>query len=230
MELNRSKLFISKNASEIESYHSQFEAKGYTVVAHSFLSFSSVEFKVQHEYDVIFFGSPRAVTFFIKSKSILDGVQIACVGSKTAEAVESLGYTVNFVGTKSSEPKLVAEEFKLWMSTFRRQDGVEMRDARVLFPISDRSLKTISSVIDDERKEEVIVYSTTLIGKQIEKCDVYVFSSPSNVEGFLLENSLPQNCQIVAWGKSTETALHSQAASAKFCLSQSSIQDLIELL
>lgn len=213
------RIFISKDASEIESYRSQFEAKGNTVIAHSFLSFSSVSFTIEHDYDVIFFGSPRAVKFFTKAQSIDDTVKIACVGSKTAEAVESLGYTVDFVGTKSSEPKLVAEEFKRWLGS-----------RRVLFPISDRSLKTISSVIDDEWKEEVVVYSTEVKGNVIEECDVYVFSSPSNVEGFFLENDIPKGSEVVAWGKSTEAALKSQAATAKYCPNQSSFDDVLRVL
>ncbi|MFK7784343.1 MAG: hypothetical protein AB8B56_04455, partial [Crocinitomicaceae bacterium] len=70
---------------------------------------------------------------------------------------------------------------------FKRFLGAERsRSARVLFPISDWSLKTISSVIEDDLKEEVVVYSTTVIGKEIEPCNMYIFSSPSNVEGFFL--------------------------------------------
>jgi uroporphyrinogen-III synthase len=197
------RIFISKNASEIESYREQLEAKGYEIIAHSFLSFSPVEFELQNEYDVIFFGSPRAVIFFQAGQAISGKAKIACVGSKTAEVVQSMGHTVDFVGTKSSEPKLVAEEFKSWLAERSRSQ----HDARVLFPISDRSLKTISSVIDDEMKEEVVVYSTEVKGQVIPPCDVYVFSSPSNVEGFFELNTLAENSEVIAWGSSTERAL-----------------------
>ena len=85
----------------------------------------------------------------------------------------------------------------------------------MLFPVSDRSLKTISSVIDDELKEEVVVYCTEVTGKVIPKCDVYAFSSPSNVEGFFELNTLPEGCEVIAWGTSTEKALVERGASVE---------------
>jgi uroporphyrinogen-III synthase len=220
------RIFISKNASEIEPYREQLEAKGYEIIAHSFLSFSPVEFELQNEYDVIFFGSPRAVIFFKAGQSISSKARIACVGSKTAEVVQSMGHTVDFVGTKSSEPKLVAEEFKSWLAERSRSQ----HDARVLFPISDRSLKTISSVIDDDHKEEVVVYSTEVKGQVIPPCDVYVFSSPSNVEGLFMENALPDECKVIAWGTSTESALGERGASVERIFSVTSLEGLTSSL
>lgn len=208
------RIFISKNPSEITSLRSQFEAKGYEVVAHSFLSFSPVEFEIQLPYDVIFFGSPRAVIFFKAGASISPNKLIACVGSKTAEVLESMGHTVDFVGKNSSDPKSVAEDFKKWLAeqksgfeSLTPHDSRVQRSARVLFPISNRSLKTIAGAIPEDQKEEVVVYSTDVIGKVIEPCDVYAFSSPSNVEGFFEVNTIREGAAVIAWGKSTERAL-----------------------
>ena len=215
-------IFISKNASEIEPYRSQLEELGYSVINHSFLSFSSVEFDSdshQGEYDVIFFGSPRAVIYFKASQAIPDNKLIACVGGKTAELLESLGHEVAFVGKKSGEPKFVAEEFKVWLN-----------DKRVLFPVSDRSLRTISSLIPEDQKEELVVYSTEVKGKLIKECDVYVFTSPSNVEGFLMENEIPETASIIAWGKSTEATLIASIASINYCLNNSSFEELLSVL
>ena len=91
-------LFISKNDSEIDPFRSQFEELGFEVEGHSFLSFSGVEFEALQNYNVIFFGSPRAVIFFMEGSSIPEGVEVACIGDKTAELLESLGYIVSFRG------------------------------------------------------------------------------------------------------------------------------------
>jgi uroporphyrinogen-III synthase len=228
------RIFISKNASEITSLRSQFEAKGYEVIAHSFLSFSAVEFEIQHPYDVIFFGSPRAVVFFKASESISPDKLIACVGSKTAEVLEAMGHRVDFVGQNSSEPKTVAEDFKNWLAStdsyrFRQAQcnatplsqraskaQSEERGARVLFPLSSRSLKTIAGAIPEDQKEEVVVYQTEVKGKMIPPCDVYAFSSPSNVEGFFEVNEIREGAEVVAWGTSTERALKEYAEKMGF--------------
>lgn len=215
------RIFISKNASEITSLRSQFEAKGYEVIAHSFLSFSAVEFEIQHPYDVIFFGSPRAVIFFKASESISPDKLIACVGSKTAEVLESMGHRVDFVGQNSSEPKTVAEDFKNWLTSTPLSQRAskaqsEERGARVLFPLSSRSLKTIASAIPEDQKEEVVVYQTEVKGKVIPPCDVYAFSSPSNVEGFFEVNEIRDGAEVVAWGTSTERALKEYAEKMGF--------------
>lgn len=213
------RIFISKNASEIEPFRLEFEQLGFTVVNHSFLSFSPVPFEVQRAFDVIFFSSVRSVIFFKASHSIPVNSLIACIGEKTAELLITLGQSVDFKGSQSGEPKVVAEEFKAWLG-----------DKRVLFPISDRSLKSISSEIADAQKEEVVVYSTAVIGKAVEECDVYVFTSPSNVEGFFELNIVPVGARVIAWGKSTEAVLVARGVAVWGCLGKSGIGELVECL
>ena len=218
------RIFISKNASEIDPVRSQFAELGYSVESHSFLTFSLVEFEIVHPYDVIFFGSPRAVIFFKSGESIPKGVEIGCIGDKTAELLESMGYTVSFRGKKSGEPGVVAEEFKVWLGGRRASASLS---PRVLFPVSDRSLKTVAGVVAESQKEEVVVYSTTVKGKLVEVSDVYVFTSPSNVEGFFLDNVIPEGSKVVAWGKSCEGALGSKGVEVDYCLENSGFEELL---
>lgn len=213
------RIFISKNASEIDPYRSQFEQLGYNVITHSFLSFVPVPFEVQREYDVIFFSSVRSVMFFKASQSIPAHTLIACIGDKTAELLAQLGHTVDFKGSQSGDPKVVAAEFKEFLE-----------DKNVLFPLSDRSLKSISSEIADEQKEEVVVYSTAVIGKAVEECDVYVFTSPSNVEGFFELNTVPVEAKVIAWGKSTEGVIGARGIAVSGCLGKSGIGEVMEYL
>ena len=231
MRLLSKRLFISKNASEIDPFRSQFTELGFDVEAHSFLSFSGVAFEVAHAYDVIFFGSPRAVIFFKAGSSIREGAAIACIGAKTAELLRSMGHVVSFCGEKSGDPGVVGREFLLFV---RSRTATPFREAqhgaigpRVLFPVSDRSLGTISGVIPEDQKEVVVVYSTEVKGKLVGLSDVYVFTSPSNVDGYLLENSIPKGAQVVAWGKSTEGALRLKGVEVDFTLGESGFEELI---
>ena len=226
------RIFISKTAAEIDSVRSQFEELGFEVDAHSFLSFSPVEFEIYRPYDVMFFGSPRAVIFFMVGQSIPENVALGCIGNKTAELLKSLSYDVAFQGTKSGDPKAVAEEFGAWFegkrtSTPFRQVQCNALITRVLFPISDRSLKTISSKIAEDQKEEVVVYSTKVVGKLVEVSDVYVFTSPSNVDGFFMDNAIPEGAEVIAWGKSTERALVLRGVTVGCTLKSASFEEVL---
>lgn len=222
----RKRIFISKNASEVDPFRSQFDALGFVVESHSFLSFLPVEFEVTRGFDVIFFGSPRAVIFFMEGSSIPEGVEIACIGEKTAELLESLGCIVSFRGERSGEPGVVAEAFKAWLGS-RTSAPLS---PRVLFPVSDRSLKTVSRLIDEDQKEEVVVYSTEVVGKLVGVSDVYVFTSPSNVDGFFIDNVIPKSAEVVAWGKSSEAALVLKGVEIDCCLKVSGFEELIQTL
>lgn len=216
------RVFISKNASEVGILNDYLISKGDSLIAHSFLHFSQIEFDpealgLEKEYDVIFFGSPRAVFFFKARIEIPETVKIACVGSKTADILNVISREAAFIG--KGDIITIADEFKDWCG-----------DKTVLFPASSISLKTVSSKFSEDQKIEMETYSTEIIGSTIEKCDVYVFTSPSNVKGFLDKNSFPSDSEIIAWGKSTEEALESAGIKADLVLVNSSLEELIAYL
>ena len=213
------RVFISKNASETQELQSFLTARGDKLVSHSFLSFEQLPFELNEKYDVIFFGSPRGVIFFKSRCTIAPDTVIACTGNKTAELLSQLGYEVAFKGENSGDISTVASEFKAWCGS-----------RKVLFPSSDISLKSISSSFPDAQKVELPVYKTIINSKTIEPCDSYVFTSPSNVTGFLSSNVIPENSDIIAWGESTAKALKENGLSVTYTLADSSIESLIDYL
>ncbi|MBL4861995.1 MAG: uroporphyrinogen-III synthase, partial [Crocinitomicaceae bacterium] len=102
---------------------------------------------MEGDYDIIFFGSPRAVTFFTNQERIDAQIAIACIGKKTAEQLQKKGYTVDFIGSSSSNPDEIGQTFKEWCGK-----------KKVLFPISNRSLRSIASFFNIQQKIEVVVY------------------------------------------------------------------------
>ncbi len=212
------RVFISKDESEIEDLIHLFRNK-YTFVAHSFLSFTAVDFEVFSSFDVIFFSSPRSIVFYKARYSIPSDILIACVGQKTKQVLEELGQEVSFYRKENQPLKDFAESFKKWC-----------KDKCVLFPISSISLRTVSSYFSERQKVEVVVYSTEIQSKEIEECAVYVFTSPSNVKGFLKQNSFPKNAKIISWGESTSQFILNNGGRVDIELKDSSLKELKSVL
>ena len=215
----RKRIFISKNEGEIQPFLNNFKANDWDVIAHSFLSFEPVDFEVQALYDILFFSSPRSVTFFKTRLSIPSHVLIACIGEKTKEVLKEMGHVVSFSRDENESLSNFALSFKNWS-----------QKKRVLFPISSISLKTISSQFPNEQKEELTVYSTKIIGRNIEECDTYVFTSPSNVIGFLKNNTFPKSARIISWGESTSKYLLENGGRIDVELKNSSLKELVNVV
>lgn len=212
-------LFISKNYAEVQELDHFLNGKGIALIAQSFIHFEPVPFEIKNPFDILFFSSPRSFLFFHQLYKIPDHILIACPGNKTAALIQEMGYTVSFFGPKSGNIHETAENFKSWSE-----------NKRVLFPCSDRSLNTVSSALPASQVEQVIVYKTITVSKPLAYCDMYVFTSPSNVEGFFKLNTIPDSAEIYSWGQSTTQALQNQGVHVKTTLENSSVEDLISVL
>ncbi|GAB5417375.1 MAG: hypothetical protein Crog4KO_29570 [Crocinitomicaceae bacterium] len=213
-------VFISKHSGETQVLQGFAAGNDLHLVSQSFLHFEPIPFLIPSSYDVIFFGSPRAVMFYQSRYSIPDDVAIASVGGKTSALLQTLGYEVAFNGEDKGSISEVAEAFQNWLA-----------DRIVLFPVSTKSLGTISKGISSRQVIRVECYDTQIVGKQLEQeFDVYVFTSPSNVEGFFEKNSLPAKAIVIAWGESTEKALKDHIHTNITVLAEPSQEALVSYL
>jgi uroporphyrinogen-III synthase len=213
-------IFISKNSSEVQVLQQFADQNGIAITAHSFLEFKPLVFALPRAFDVLFFGSPRAVMFYQSKHSIPANVAIASVGGKTSALLQTLGYNVAFNGEGKGSISEVATAFQAWLD-----------DRVALFPVSTKSLGTISKGIHARQVIHVECYETQIIGKSYtQDFEVYVFTSPSNVEGFFLENVLPKSATVIAWGESTHRALTENGVNSIQTLSHPSQEALIEVL
>lgn len=211
--------FISKDFSEVGKLADFLNKKGVNLIAQSFIHFDPVPFTVSKPFDVIFFTSPRSFLFYKLLNDIPKDALIACPGNKTAELITEMGFTVSYFGDRSGNIQATANEFKEWCGT-----------RRILFPTSDRSLQTVSSLFPASQKEIVTVYKTKIVSKPLEFCETYVFTSPSNVEGFLTVNEIPKNASVYSWGESTTKYLLERNVQVTETLVNSSIDDLIRII
>ncbi len=212
------RLFISKELTELAHLPAFCAEHSIDLIAQSCIQFSAVPFEVKKPFEVVFFGSVRAATFFLSSYSLPIGVEIACIGETTAEKLRALNLPVSFVGAKAGNPSEVGEDFKTWLGK-----------RRVLFPLSAVSKESIVKVVPEIQSEKVIVYETLAKEIQLVNLDLAIFTSPSNLESFLQAgNKVPQ--QTIAWGNTTFQAMIASEIQATSTLATSTELELISVL
>jgi uroporphyrinogen-III synthase len=214
-------LFISKNTADLSEDLKQFlKNHSLSFTAQSLISFEEVPFSCQAKCEALFFGSKRAVDFYLKSCTIENDTLITCIGETTALHLKSFDFPVHFQGENAGNPEEVAQKLKVFLN------GKKLRVVRST--ISNRSIPLHFS---NEELEEIIVYNTLLNPQKIiPNPSILVFTSPSNAEAFLLQNTINENATIIAWGKTTESYLISRKFSVQKTLQQSSETELISTL
>lgn len=138
----------------------------------------------QKYFDWVFFGSRRGVRFFLDMvpEETLEGVNIGCVGEKTADAVRQKGMEIAFVPSRYSStywPKEFVEQFP---------------DARgILFPTSNLSTFQPPGAFKEKGIyfHKLVVYRTLCadVGLPERAFQGVVFASPSCF-----------NCFVEKWG------------------------------
>lgn len=191
-------LFYSRNIEQAQKLADYCFDNQINLTAQSLIEFRSVEAQFPiGSINVIFFTSPRSVDFFLKQFSIPSHCEIACIGTQTKKHLEHLGFTVSFFGQNSTDPNSVALDFSKWLG-----------NRIVLFPISNISNRSISSVLPQNQIYEVVVYETIENPFEFsEKFDFYVFTSPSNARAFLSKNSISPFAKVLCFGTTTHNFL-----------------------
>ncbi len=212
-------LFISKNLAELSALPDFCKSQSIHLVAHSFLNFNALEFKVNFPFDCVFFSSPRSVHFFLSAYSLPQTCLIAVAGQKTKSAVTGYGLNVNFEVQRAGNVLEGAKQFAAWIGS-----------KRVLFPGSSISNKSYQKFLNSEKIEDVVVYETVIGTKEIQESSFYVFTSPSNVRGFLESNSIPKGAVVIAWGETTALELERFGIDDCKKMTNSSEEELVSIL
>lgn len=191
------------------------------LVRKSFITFRKIPFEIPTGWDVLFFSSPRSFDFFISTAFKLEsGQQIACIGLETKKHIEDSGYEISFFGENAGNPKEVAARFKTWLG-----------DRKALFPQSVKSNKTIESELPATQKIPLPVYDTIADPVAfLHPFSVYVFTSPSNYKSFISLNVIPEDAQVIAWGRSTAEVMMDDDAPVHFILDTSTYAELLTIL
>ncbi len=216
---NSKRLFISKSIDELELLPSFCLENDIQLTAHSFLSFEPIPFEIETDFEIVFFASPRSAHFFM-SRFDCSNKLIAVAGENTRKFVEKEGFQVHFSPENSGNVTESSLEFSQWVA-----------GRKVLFSLSNLSQKSYSKNLNADQFQTVLTYKTQISTEKIEINSIYVFTSPSNVTGFLASNTIPPTAQIIAWGETTYNKLQDFASKKQLVLmKQSSEEKLLSLL
>lgn len=213
------KIFISKANNDCQWLHSFCEEKKWSLVSESLIEFSAIDFKVPKQAEVIFFSSKNGVRYFLEESQLPAGIQTACIGRETAKIMKKNGIIPDFIGDKSGDPVSVGKEFLAFVG-----------EKNVFFPTSNQSLHTVANQLPENQKTVASIYETNTVSQKIEEGDLYIFSSPSNVRSFLLENKIPKNAKVIAWGNVTAHFLFDHDIEVEYILETSQKKELLGYL
>ena len=168
--------------------------------------------------DWIFFSSPRGANLYLKHYSIR-ARKIGAYSEGTAAELNKKGFECDFIGANHS-----AEIAR----TFAKQIGSE---EKVLFPLSDISMRSIGKELKSEQKIELITYQTLPAPTSYTDLpSAILFTSPSNFESYISVNTVSPKTVIIAIGKTTATAISSKKYDVDIVLEKPNSDALINCL
>lgn len=212
-------VFISREAKPNGPLQQFCVAQGWTLIDSSLLSFNSVtpDKRPKHT-EVIFFTSPRSVRFYLEQFKV-ENQLLAAIGEATAQEIKKHNLTADFIGQTASNPRLVAKDFKKWLG-----------NRTVLFPQSQRSNRTMQKELSAHQYIDFVIYETELKSSAFEYVpDYLVFTSPSNAEAFLLQNSIPRTRKVISYGTTTSEYLN-KFDIANQCLSSPTEEEVVRTI
>lgn len=191
-------VFISRNKkTPFDYFFDALQKNAFAVSGKSLIEIKRIQVKNIPAADWVFFSSKNAVKHFIGQKPDLKGKKFAVVGKATADELRKHGYRADFIGN-SNDTRITAKQFVALAGS-----------KKVLFPQAKGSIQSIQKqFIKKEQVINLIVYETIKNTETlIQDHAIYVFTSPSNVEGFLEKNKIPAEAKVVAMGNATSHAL-----------------------
>ena len=115
------------------------------------------------------------------------------MGSGSEEMLRMKGYFTNYVGTGIDTVDVATEFAKV------------ANGKKVIFPRAEGSLRSIQQGLSADSKIIDLPVYETVLEEEVEGsgAEVLVFTSPSNVEAYFIDNLLEPGQKVIAIGKST---------------------------
>ena len=187
-------LFISRKVEEEGELATFCQNHSLQLIALPLIGFKPVIATDIPTTDVLFFTSPRSVSFYLEQATILPEQQVATVGENTSRALRERGITVDFTGSTPTQPEKIALDFKNWVGS-----------KTVLFPQSSVSNRTMQQALSSQQYTDLVVYETVACPRKIVPVpDLLIFSSPSNFRSFLKTNAVTDQQILLAFGSTTQ--------------------------
>lgn len=187
------RVFISRHLSEKSDFKLTLEQEGIEVIGVSMVHFEPTFVSDLPFGDWLFFSSGQAVKFFFSSTTLQNfSGKIGVMGTGTLKILREFDKNADFIG--NGAPENVAKDFL-----------VMALGKKVVFPIASNSKRTIQQMLKGQIQAiDLEIYHNEPKGvKLVPNIDILVFTSPLNVQGYLMENEITTGHHLVAIGNST---------------------------
>lgn len=201
------KIFISKSITAEDHWAKSLMDEGHEVLGTSCIETQRIKIEKVPISDWTFFSSAQGVIHFLEQQPI-SSTFIGVMGEGTLKALKKFGLSADFIG-QSSDPETVGKDFS----------SVLKSNQSILFPASLISKQNIAKQIVGHTLLSLPCYQTLPKANKVGPHDLYLFTSPSNVDGFLLGQPLP-DAILVAYGPTTEAYLKEKGAANVTVLQQ----------
>ncbi len=191
-------VFISKNVTGTVFEH-MLTKYGFKVYGESLIETIALNTDKLPQANWIFFSSKNAVKYYLDKFFIENACKIGAVGSATAQYLHQKGYSTHFIGDDENT-EIDAQKFSSLIKEFDK----------VLFPCSDKSIRTFQKALKHEQVIDFPVYQVQYkkSANVLDNSHLYIFTSPSNVHSFFnAGNTISDNAKIIAIGKKTMEVL-----------------------
>jgi len=192
------KVFISRDLGVNSYFRKALEKHHIEIEARSLIRTVSVitvlDPYILRNADWIFFSSKNAVEYFFQlNPSLPKKVKFGAMGTGSEDMLRRKGYFVDYTGNGVDPADVVADFAAL------------ANGQTVVFPSAEDSMRSIQQALSADTKiVDLPVYETILEDNVAPTgAEVLVFTSPSNVEAYFVENLLDPDQKIIAIGKST---------------------------
>lgn len=191
------KAYISRTEKQSTELATALRDKGFDVICQPQIEREYIPLpESMPEAEWCFFSSPFAVESYIAQKQ-KENYKYAGIGSGTCNKIRQFAQP-EFEG-RGDDLDAVAADFRALV-----------KDEKVLFLAPEKGLRRVQNSFPDEQVIELICYRTFHSPVKIEECDLYIFSSPSNVKAFAEKNEFPEKARYFTFGESTFKELNSR--------------------
>lgn len=192
------RVFISREVSENSYFRKALAKHAIEIEARSLIRTVPVITKLDpyilRDTDWIFFTSKNAVEYFFKLQPQLPKkVKFGVMGSGSEDTLRRHGHFAEFTGEGNDTADVAVDFAKLANGT------------TVTFPGAASPMRSIHQGLSANTKIIDLPVYATVLEENVEAtaADVLVFTSPSNVDAYFVDNLLEPNQKVVAIGKST---------------------------
>jgi uroporphyrinogen-III synthase len=211
-------ILVSRNLKTDSPLRIWAQEKGHSLIELPFIRIDPVVGVEIPATDWVFFSSPNGLDIYFKHYPLL-APKIGVYGEGTNSRLKRLGMEANFVGDTSKNPAEIGEEFF---------NSISPKDS-VLFPQSQLSKKSIVGLNKVNDCIQKVVYETALEASEIHEVDVAILSSPSNIDGYLIQNEV-RNTTFIVLGETSKNHFNSLGLTDRIHVPESASEEAVIIL